>query len=197
MYKTISKRVVTLLISRQAVKSDEREIYEYSFEVLLSTFTSVLCILSIAVLVRKVLLSLLFMSGFVVSRFCCGGYHAKHHLTCLLTTVVNYLAFLAVLSFAQQYIKLAVLIMAGISALLIFLFAPAEHVYNPLSETERKRHRLRSIVLVVIYVTLSVILMYKNVLAAEVFSVGFGVFSVAFSLLLAKIEKRQGEYVNS
>lgn len=189
MYKTISRRFVTLLISRQAVKSDEREIYEYSFEVLLSTFISVLSILSIAALHKEILLSVLFMSGFMISRFCCGGYHAKHHSTCLLTTVINYLIFLAVLSLIQPYIKLAVLIMTGISALLIFLFAPAEHVYNPLSEPEKKRHRRRSIVLVIFLAILSVVLMYINVLAKEAFSVGFGVFSVAFSLLLAKTEK--------
>lgn len=189
MYKTISKRFVTMLILRQAVKSDEREIYEYSFEVLLSTFISVLSILSIAVLLKKILLSALFMFGFIISRSFCGGYHAKHHSTCLLTTVVNYLMFLTVLSFIQPYIKPAVLIMTGISALLIFLYAPAEHAYNPLSEQERKRHRRRSIVLAILLVILSVVLLYINVLVKEVFSFGFGVFSVAFSLLLAKIEK--------
>ena len=189
MYKKASKKIAEALIGNNVVKSEDREIYEYGFEVLISTAVSILSILIISITAKKVFVSVLFMLGFMTARLCCGGYHANHHLTCLMTTIINYIVFLVLTYFlGNSSLSIFTLAIAAASFILVFLFAPVEHEYNPLSPAEKKRHRIRSRLLVSIYLCLSVILILNGLFTDKIFSIGFGIFSVAVSLITAKIQ---------
>ena len=129
------------------------------------------------------------MLGFMTARLCCGGYHANHHLTCLMTTIINYIVFLVLTYFlGNSSLSIFTLAIAAASFILVFIFAPVEHEYNPLSPAEKKRHRIRSRLLVSIYLCLSVILILNGLFTDKIFSIGFGIFSVAVSLITAKIQ---------
>ena len=189
MYNYLSKKIVSHFITSEVIEEKDKEVYAYGFELLLATAVSILSIMTISIITHKFVMSLLFMVGFIVTRLCCGGYHANHHLSCYFITIINYAIFLITTTLLQdQHIRLLLLIMAVLSTLIIFLFAPIEHKNNPLSETEKKRHKKRSRIASTIFAIISFASLITNAYIGLSFSLIAGVFSVSISVIIAKLE---------
>lgn len=189
-YKIISKKIVTKLIPLDAINENDREIYEYCFEILISTAVIILTVIAIGAIVNKILCSILFLASFILTRRFCGGYHAKHHFTCWLTTIFNQSIFLVLLFICpENFVFLAIIILNILSLILIFWLSPIENEHNPLTDEEIKCHRRRSIILILLCTVFNAVsFFFLNSYSFYIFSINFGIFSVSFSLLVAKIE---------
>ena len=77
----------------------ERDVYEYCFEVLLSTFLNLLAIIILAVATGLYLETLCFTISFMTLRGTAGGYHAKTHWGCFLILMLVYAIFAITLFF--------------------------------------------------------------------------------------------------
>lgn len=188
MYKKMSTSIVKKLTEQKIIQECDFDVYEYSFELLISTVVSTSLMLILAILFKKLFLSILFILSFVTTRLSCGGYHAKTHFTCLLTTLTNYLLFIVCILFISE--KLTTTIMAVIyiiSAVTILLFAPVEHENNPMDETDIKRNKRRCICVVVMALILTAISVLFQTMELEVLSINLGIFSVAVSVIIARL----------
>ena len=192
MIAKMSKKVSFYFIKKNIVEIDDRELYEYSFEALFSTVLNFCAIIIIAFLFNSVLVTSLYLVGFIPMRLIAGGYHATTHLRCFLLLICSYSLFLLVVKLAPMSIVNHMSItFVAISAGVIFVLAPVADDNKPLSAVEYKRNKARSRIMVIFYfvVLLFMIIFIKNSQIA--FSVVMGLLSVALSLLAGYIGNRK------
>ena len=75
-----ANRLVNLLKKYHPLPDEERAIYVYGFELLISIITSMISIISVSMLINKPIYSLFFFLFFFILRLFCGGYHASTYL---------------------------------------------------------------------------------------------------------------------
>lgn len=144
---SISARITAFFIARSIITSDDREIYEYGFELLIADLINFSAILLIGGLAGQLWYSVLYLFIFVGLRSFCGGYHAKTHLHCHICTIGAYLLFLLCNMWLSPQNALLLLGENLLASVPVVLFAPIPHANKPLTEAVRKKNRIRSIVL--------------------------------------------------
>ena len=188
MYNYFSKKIVNMLISRNYIPSESGEMYEYCFVLVLSTVTSVLSIILISILTKTVLPSVIILISFLACRMCCGGYHAKNHLLCYITTLVNHLCCLGLyLLFLKHSEILFILVINAFSLFSLFFFAPAENSNNPMSDSQRRHHVIQCRVIAVLSAVLCVLEIYFPPIQSRFFCASVGIFSASLSMIVSLI----------
>lgn len=177
-----------MLISRNYISNESSELYEYCFVLVLSTVTSVLSIILIAVLTKTVLPSVIILISFLACRMCCGGYHARNHLLCYITTLLNHLCCLGLyILFLRHNNILFLLGINSFSLCSLFFFAPAENSNNPMSDNQRKHHVIQCRVIAVLTFILSLFEIYFLSLQNPLFCASIGIFSASLSMIVSLI----------
>ena len=177
-----------MLIFRNYISNESSELYEYCFVLVLSTVTSVLSIILIAVLTKTVLPSVIILISFLACRMCCGGYHARNHLLCYITTLLNHLCCLGLyILFLRHNNILIILGINSFSLCSLFFFAPTENSNNPMSDNQRKHHVIQCRVIAVLTVILSLFEIYFLSLQNPLFCASIGIFSASLSMIVSLI----------
>ena len=183
----LAERMADALIQSGAVKQDDRDIYVYGMDVLLSTASSIVCILVLGILLGRIPDTLLFLAFFTVLRGVAGGYHADTHLKCFTITFASYVVAVALVSAASPAICLwaslpvAALAMAAVAAL-----APAPHENRPVSAGELKKFRRLSIAFAIAETLLIGVCLALGA-AVLAFSASLGMLTSAASLVAAHL----------
>ena len=136
-------------INRGLIQEEEREIYEYGFDVTIYTIWSTAVLFLIGLVFRQFLASLIIVLGFYTFQSTGGGYHANTHLKCLLTMIVGLLVGLFFVFFKEYHFILWALLWIGV--LMLLLFPLVLHPNKSYLEAERKPLSSRSVI-----VTLSI-----------------------------------------
>lgn len=180
--------------AKEVYGKDKVVVYKYGFELLLSTIINLLGIFLISVVMGSVVDGILFCTAFIPLRLAAGGYHAKHHWSCIGIFNITFLAF-AVLNryLPAKYALIYALIAIMISSILIWVLAPVEAVNKPLKEAQREIQRQRSIVLACVNITL--VLLFFGLERIRPFTPLFayycsGALAASLSLLIAEIVNR-------
>lgn len=157
----ISAKITAFLIAQKIVHVEDREIYEYGFELLLADLFNLCTILLIGKMLGQLWSTILYLLIFIALRSVCGGYHAKTHLHCHIGTIGVYLFFLFLLNI-QALTDRGGLLIGGdfIATITVVLFAPIQHQNKPLSEITRKRNRLIAIILFFLLILTAIVLDY-------------------------------------
>jgi accessory gene regulator B len=187
----MSKKIASFFISNKIIKEEDKEVYEYCLELLLSTVLNFAAIIIIAIFTRKILEAALFVSGFVPLRAQAGGYHATNHFRCFLILLFTYSIFLlAVFFIPVKFILATTIILVLVSILLIYILSPVEDSNKPFSEEETKKFKRKSRISILVYAlaVLGLSLLFSNKIFG--FSLAFGIFSVSFSLLASVIRNK-------
>ena len=101
LYQAISMSLAKKLYAANHIRNEDQEVYAYCIEIILSTIVTLLSIFILSGIVHCVPQTIFFLIGFFSSRSLCGGYHANHHLTCYLISILNYVIFLLYQCFLQ------------------------------------------------------------------------------------------------
>ncbi len=175
----MSTKITAFLIKQKIISNEDREIYEYGFELLLADLFNFSVILLIGSVAHRLWPTVLYLLIFVGLRSVCGGYHAKTHLRCHIGTIGVYILFLLLLS-TQKLAENRFLLLWGdfIAAIPIILFAPIPHANKPLSETVRKQNRIRSIILFFLLFLLALLLGYFDQQESAVISLTLWIVSL-------------------
>ncbi len=195
IYKVISKKIVSNLITKQYVDLDDKEIYEYCFEICIATVVSIITLLCIAIVINSVLPSVLFLFSFIMCRMCFGGYHAKTHSKCFLATIINYLFFIIALNTLLQINSFLIFVVLNIlSVISVHIFAPVENENNPLSSVHKKKLKQLSYLVAYSIFLLSTILFFiKSIPDLIPYSLLIGLLSAAVAMLIGKLENHCSE----
>lgn len=89
MLTKLAQRISLFFISKGTIREDERQIYDYCFEIMLSTILNFCSVIVIAIITKTVFFTLCFIVGFMIIRATAGGYHAETHMACLLILIVS------------------------------------------------------------------------------------------------------------
>jgi len=179
----MSRKLSSLFISHEIIPAEDKEVYEYSFEVLLSMLVSFVVLFSIAILTGTVTNTMVYLTGFIPLRLVAGGYHAKTHFRCLVILMCAYATFLLL-----QHMLLAEFLIYGIvlstivSVILVFFFAPADDSNKPMTEAEKIFSKKKSRILIVCCAVAVFLLITFIVDLRVAFSFALGNLTVAISL---------------
>ena len=192
MYQKVAKKITNFFINNSIINDSDREIYEYSYEVMISQTVYILIMILISLIFGSILESLVFFIGFFICRKFSGGYHASTYTKCHMLFAINQIAFLLLLRFIKtEYFGLISILSIIISIIIIFAVAPIDHPNKPFNEYEflkyKKRSRFFAAILIPIYIIGYIL--DKNNLFCFCFSIG--IFSVCMSLLYAFFERRK------
>ncbi len=191
MIARMSKRLSSFFAANSIIKAEDKEVYEYSLEILFSTILNFAAVIIIAVLTRKSLLTLFYLLGFIPLRLIAGGYHADTHFRCFLVLLGTYSAFLAVVAFLpDSFVVLSTIITVLGSIILIFILAPVADKNKPVSVEDQKKFKLKSRVAVFAYSAVILVLLFLLPASRIAFSLSLGILFVSLSLLATKIKNR-------
>lgn len=112
MLKYISKFMVRILLNNGLEKKliNEQEIYQYGFEIALSSILNLIIVLTIGIIFNSILSSIIFIFCFYLIRKQTGGYHADSYLKCNIIfgatfTLVILISHIAIYSNMCVYIR--------------------------------------------------------------------------------------------
>jgi accessory gene regulator B len=171
------------------IKEEDRAIYDYSFQLLLSDILNVTALVILSVIANKIFETILYMVAFMYLRSIAGGYHAPTHFKCLLTMLFAYTFFLVTLfMLPPQYFLLLTICSFVISTVVVFILAPVAHANKPLNTKERLSLAKKSRLTVIIYVVATVACNALFQSSWPGLSVGVSMFSVSISMIVAYLD---------
>lgn len=190
MLSKVSKKMSSYFIERGEVLEEEREVYDYYFEILLSTILNALFLIVCGIVFKNFINTILFMIGFIIFRIVSGGFHANSHFKCFLTLAGVYSISLIMLKFMpEKFLNILSIIFLLISTLLIYFDAPVEHKNNPLDDKTREKLRKYAQILSVLISLIIIVLIFTIGFSKYIFSFCYGMFAVAISIAAVKINE--------
>lgn len=176
-------------IKKKNVKEEDKEIYIYCFDILISTILNFVILLVLAVVFKLYIETILFSISFMLFRGKCGGFHAKSHWGCLLTLIIVYGGMVALIKTVDpQIIRFISICISVVSILLAIIFAPVDNINRPFDKSERLLFRKQSLLRVTILLFISMILNLSVKTALYGFAISYAVFMVAVALPVGKIK---------
>ena len=149
MIKKLSVLLSEELSSKLSSSDDNKEIYAYSFEVILSLLVNICILTVVAFIIGKVPELIFFTIFFSGLRVYAGGYHAKTHLECFSVTLIIFLFSALSNSYLTAYGEIILAVGIVFSVIMVFRLAPAETENKPLSKKETKKYSLISRIIVI------------------------------------------------
>ncbi|MEG1509803.1 MAG: accessory gene regulator B family protein, partial [Clostridia bacterium] len=160
MLSKISKKLTSYFIKTNTIKEDDRAVYDYCFEIMLSTLLNLFALIIIGICTKRYLETFLFSVGFMLLRGSAGGFHASTHIGCFFSLMLFYGIMLIMLEFVPKtvlfYISLCFCAIAGI---IILVLAPVDSKNKPLTKDEIKKQRKKSIIYFIVLLLITVILL--------------------------------------
>ena len=161
MFTKLSDKITDILISNNAVKQEDHEIYYYGVQQGITLLLNILTTIVIALVCGELWQCMVFMLSFVLPRRYAGGYHAKTPLRCYIYSNALIFAVLLIIKF----FTLGIFICGSLSVIsgaIIFFLSPVEAANKPLDEKERTVYRIRARVILVILLVIQVVLSSIN-----------------------------------
>lgn len=159
----ISKKITAFFINKNIITRDQREIYEYGFELIIADITNFLLILFISIGYNCLCAGIIYLFCFVSMRVFCGGFHAESRATCRIYMLISFIAFIKIyclLNISKMHIAFIGLIIAWIP---ILCCAPVIHKNRRLSLKYRRKNRIMALVISGLWTLASVVLVLANV----------------------------------
>ena len=175
------------LRAKQVIDTEYEEVYIYGLEIILSCLISTSIILAIGVFTRQILPTLVFLVVFVLIRQYTGGYHANSYLMCKLCTVMSF-GISVLLANTFPISRLIFLVLAVIGCLIIWLFGPIENVHKPLTDQEKKKHKITGLSLFVIWSVIGFVFSFIIPLICN--TIFYTLCAIIFLMIIPLLERR-------
>ena len=189
MLASQAKRISSFCISNGVISEQDREKYDYCYEILLSSVLNIFSVVMIGLVTGFLAQAVCFMLVFASLKNTVGGYHADSHLACFAGTVGTFLLyrFLAFVIPAGTLPAVAALfaVFAGIT---VFLLAPVGTKNKPLSSRQKSQLKEDSRLFILFLCMLVLFLLLQDINPQWAFSVSSAITAVAASLIAGKIK---------
>lgn len=160
MIAKFSRIIADFFIRQKVVPEEQREIYEYGFELSISSLIGILIVLAIGLVSGKFWESVVFYIVFCFTRLFTGGFHAPNHLLCKVTFVAALLAVLAADWLLRGIKNYYWFVLHIYSLAIICSSAPIENSNKELTERQKVRCKIIAIIEMVIW--LVVMLLFRS-----------------------------------
>lgn len=184
----LAKAISSVVISYGIAKEDERELYEFSFLIMLEQVSIGVSILIISLFLKVFFETVVYMVLFIPLRIYAGGYHARSFSWCYVVSVGAYLAYAVLLRYAVFPPGVAV-VGVLISAAVILRLAPMADPNKPMDKEEKPRFQRLVRVLLFIELAVFALSLCFNWITVTFF-IGFVFFHLALLLVAGYITGR-------
>lgn len=189
MIAKLSRIIADFFIRQKVVPEEHREVYEYGFELSISSVIGILIILAIGLVSRRFWESIVFYIVFCFTRLFTGGYHAPNHTLCKVTFAGALLAVLAADWLLNEIESYYWFVLHFYSLIIVCQFAPIE---NPNKEmTDRQKVKCKVISIVAMAVWLAVMFLFRYLNSELDHIVALTLFCVANLMLLGIHKERR------
>lgn len=192
MIHKFAQMIADYLCNNETIKEDEKDIYIYGYEIMLSNVVNFLIILSLSLFLNQLIDGFLFYITFIITRQYCGGYHANTYLKCNLIfgfLCLQTLFFSNILYPYISFISLMILFFIYIGC--IFEYAPIDNEYKRLSEKDKKKYRKISIWISVLWLVVDILLFFT----AKEYAITLTITLVIIAMLMVIEINRRKEYI--
>lgn len=189
MIAKLSRIIADFFIRQKVVPEEQREVYEYGFELSISSVIGILIVLAIGLVSNRFWESVVFYTVFCFTRLFTGGFHASTYLRCKITFAGVLVAVLAADWLLKGIESYYWFVLHFYSLIIVCQFAPVENPNKELSE--RKKVKCKVISIVAMTVWLAVMFLFR-VLNSELYHiVALTLFCVANLMLLGIHQERR------
>ncbi len=157
----ISNKTTNFLLKRGYIDKESKSIYQYGFEIIISTLFGFLSVIILSLLFSTFIEGLIFLFCLVTLRRYTGGYHASSYFKCNLTLMSSYIVclFLYKLVYDNEVIYCSLMAILFFPLLIIiYKYSPIENINKCINLKEKNEYKLRSIILFLIYYVFSGVL---------------------------------------
>lgn len=190
MISFLSRIITLFLLQNDIIEKEKTPVYEYGFEVMISTVIGFILIFISGILLNELSAAMIFYAMFIIVRQYTGGYHADSHLKCKLTMLS---LCLHVLIAVKYYISLFTFIWNFIFLItycaVVLIFAPVEHVNAPMTDDLKKRNKIISIIIAII-LTATNLFGYWHFKKITIVS-SITLFIIAILIIIPKISRKE------
>ena len=152
----VAGKVVAWLMENEAIKEDEKELYEYAFRSLIMLIVPLLLAIGMGILFGVFIESLVLILPFMLIRKFSGGYHAKRQTTCLvISSTLLFTCFWIAEKVSPNTGLHVVVLVASIS---LSVFSPVDSENRRLDYEETVSFRKSGRILVTIFLLIYVLL---------------------------------------
>lgn len=161
MISKTSSGIVRILLKNKIIEAEDNEVYQYGFEMILSTIVMFLIVLVFGLLLGEMISSFAFFILFALIRSSSGGYHADTYFKCNFMYAINLIIVLLSVKFAPPFYNISSHIMfLLIYFLTVYQFSPIENINKPLDNAQKKKHKALCIIYGLILTIASAILWF-------------------------------------
>ena len=187
MIHTWAENISSFFIDKSVISENDRKVYNYCFELLISESINILIILAVAILSKQYVNIAVFLVAFLLLRKWTGGYHANTHYGC--TLILFFILTLFLISevtlshnakFILQFLNILV------SSPIICLLAPVDNSNKPIKNEQRKKFRVYSVILT--FALIGIICIFALIKFEKGYELSCGMFIVAVFILAAKLK---------
>ena len=180
MLQSISSHLCTFLIRRNVIRARDSPVYQYGFEITLSTCFIFLSILLIAFFSQYPYSGMLYLLIISPLRITAGGYHAKTYKGCFVLSNLVFLCTLLVASLLTAVKTPGIIwwLILSVSCLYIRKNSPMHNPHHPISDKIKAQNRKRLFLFLMICFTVLTVLIcilkynfYLNLSVLSVLSV--------------------------
>lgn len=148
LLKKAASSLVAFWVKNGVIDQSDTDAYIYGMELLFSTSINISIMLLVSVIAGETWLFIPYLASFIPLRLSAGGYHAKHHYSCILfNTIIYSMSVASVKLFSMRSLDIFCLLESTVSSITTFLFAPVPAKNKPLTDEEYRRGKLLSRVL--------------------------------------------------
>ena len=187
MIHTWAENISSFFIDKSVISENDRKVYNYCFELLISESINILIVLVVAILSKQYVNIVVFLVAFLLLRKWAGGYHANTHYGCTLILFSILMLFLiseVVFSYNEKYILQFLNILASLP--IICLFAPVDNPNKPIKNEQRKKFKNYSVILMFALIGLMCIFDFINF--EKSYELSCGMLTVAVSILATTLK---------
>lgn len=189
MLTRMSKSISSFFIKNGSISAEDRNVYDYCFEILLSTILNLVLILLIAIFSKTLSFTTFYIVGFMLVRRTAGGYHADSHWSCVSILLGAYTVYLLLLkSIPTSILNILSFLFIFFAVLLVYTLSPIEDQNKSFSCEETKYFKRKSRLWIVALAVLAIALTALIPHLRFGFSLSAGMLTVALSLIAGKIK---------
>lgn len=137
--KFLARKITLFFIRKGKIKEEDLDVYEYCFEMLLSTTFNIVILIIGALITKRYYETLIFSIAFIIIRRCIGGYHSKTHFGCLSLLIIMFISMNFLLMINHQILNIISMILSLICLVFISIFAPVSHPNNPIDSSKKDK----------------------------------------------------------
>lgn len=167
----LASRKVAEVLSDYVGRSKDVDYIRYGIEIMIRGFIKLLVLFFIAYAFGLLLPMIIVWSTFVVFRFITGGHHYSTYLRCLIVGTLSLVSIAYfVTKFEYVFDRSGLLVLSTYTIIIglyfSFKYAPSNHFYRKMTEHQKGRLKIVSVIAVSVWGNLIFLLIYSSVSTA-------------------------------